>query len=676
MQGKDLGELLQLAEKAGVQDDDRVKKALAVLWLNPENHTLRTSLQKFLLHKATPQTVDPLPFPTLPKPEEIGGEIPLGTTLTGTQVGLQREEILQGILITGRSGAGKTNLNYVIARELWDRNIPWLAIDLSKRNFRHLIPAIPDLIVIPWNELRFNPLRNPPGTDPRLWCQIFCDITCQVFGLQAASKSMTLDCVTDLYDTHFVYTHGGTGFYPTVRELDSLLRERRKKTKSRVDMDYIDRCRNKTLTILNVLPEVTGVSKGFPEHLLGRPMVLELVGLTSELQNWLVNLLLAWLVSYVEVNEKPGGLKEVIFVDEAARVFGKQFRAGEESYLSQMARRVRQYGLALVVSDQMISSLDDSIKANSYTKICFCQGWARDIEETRRTLRLDGEQTNELSRLPVGEAVVRLSGRYTEPFILKVPHVQIHENVSDEKVGERLRDFKDSMGTEVRPAVDPPPARVEAQGEPLRSEAPPPPRKVWKEMLEDVLNHPFLGVVERYVALGLSPWVGNKTVKELIEMGLLESRKIGFGKRGNLKRYLVLTNKGHRYLGTDSGERGLHGKEGKGGFQHRLIQHMVKEKLDKEGHRAVIEGCLNGKMADLVYVYGQEEIAVEIELDPGHEHVVDNIRLDLKAGFSRVVVLTREKDKLDSLKARVRKLPRWDSLKDRIDFGLVKDFVD
>jgi len=55
--------------------------------------------------------------------------------------GLQSSEVLQGLGIYGRSGAGKTNTVFGLMQQLERRGIPFLFLDW-KQTGRHLLPML------------------------------------------------------------------------------------------------------------------------------------------------------------------------------------------------------------------------------------------------------------------------------------------------------------------------------------------------------------------------------------------------------------------------------------------------------------------------------------------------------------------------------------------------------
>ena len=89
-------------------------------------------------------------------------------------LGLREDEWIQHVGIFGRSGAGKTNLGFMVAQQLAFKGKPLVVFDW-KRNYRDLLgkPGFEDMLVFTVGHniapLRFNPLIPPPG--PRRRCR-------------------------------------------------------------------------------------------------------------------------------------------------------------------------------------------------------------------------------------------------------------------------------------------------------------------------------------------------------------------------------------------------------------------------------------------------------------------------------------------------------------------------
>lgn len=122
-----------------------------------------------------------IPFEQPENEEEISGEILVGTALgTGARFGLDREEIKEHTLITGRTGAGKTSLINLLLVELMQKGITFWAFDF-KTDYRHLLNCSgystgKDFFVFDSATFRFNPLRAPKGVRPEAWVQVFTGI--------------------------------------------------------------------------------------------------------------------------------------------------------------------------------------------------------------------------------------------------------------------------------------------------------------------------------------------------------------------------------------------------------------------------------------------------------------------------------------------------------------------
>lgn len=261
-----------------------------------------------------------------PLQHQIAGELKLCYVSNSfTTLGLNLEELPQNTSISGRAGAGKTNIMRLMQLELSRLNIPFMAFDIAKYGTRYIKGYIPQLVILRANkEFAFNPLHNPPGTVLNQWKLIFCDVTCDVFGLFAASKSMLIESVSELYEQ---FQTAGSGIYPNILDLHDLLIQKRIKCRSRIDVDYVDRVKNKTTAITVGLSPSLNVQKGIPiDELLKYPCCIELLEVNSiEIQTWVISLIIAWIESYRTANFHFGKLRHVIFFDEASRLFMKSY---------------------------------------------------------------------------------------------------------------------------------------------------------------------------------------------------------------------------------------------------------------------------------------------------------------------------------------------------------------
>lgn len=257
---------------------------------------------------------------------QIKGDIRLGYVKNSKMIfGLLTKELTRHLLVCGSSGAGKSNFLRVLQIELNRLGIPFLIFDTAKRGSRFLKHHMEELIILRWDKDFFlNPLQPPSGVSLKEWLMVFSEITTEIFGLRTASK---------LYLTEFVQSHLFQNIeisepldFPTMHDLN---RELEKRLKSRIPINergYINGIHSKVKAVCITLDEMINVRKGVPiEEMLKHPVCIELVGIkSSEIQYWIISLILAAIASYREARPMAfGSLCHVFFLDEAAHVVGK-----------------------------------------------------------------------------------------------------------------------------------------------------------------------------------------------------------------------------------------------------------------------------------------------------------------------------------------------------------------
>jgi hypothetical protein len=97
-------------------------------------------------------------------------------------------------------------------------------------------------------------------------------------------------------------------------------------------------------------------------------------------------------------------------------------------------------------------------------------------------------------------------------------------------------------------------------------------------------------------------------------------------------------------------------EQGKGGSQHRYVQHLIKGLAEERGFRAVIEEAVPGGQVDVGLHKGELSIACEISVTSAATYEAQNLAKCLGAGFTRVfaVALTEKRLKAIEKEARER----------------------
>lgn len=260
-----------------------------------------------------------------PRPLQVAGDIRLGY-LHGTKdiFRLLKKEMVQHLLMVGRSGSGKTNIIRIMQIELSRLKIPFMSFDIAKYGTRYIKHYIEDLVILRWDkDFFFNPLKPPPGVRLHEWLMAFCEITSEVFDIRTASNLFLIKFIQDLC---IEFDPVRSGNYPTMLDLREALETRSREKIPRNEVGYIHTVRNKIEPVCITLKRMLNVQEGIPiEELLNHPVSVELVGIkSSEIQTWIMSLIMAWIASYRETQEMGfGKLKHVFFYDEAAQILGK-----------------------------------------------------------------------------------------------------------------------------------------------------------------------------------------------------------------------------------------------------------------------------------------------------------------------------------------------------------------
>jgi hypothetical protein len=229
-------ELLRLAERADLLDDPAVQRLVSA-GAATENTALKRQVEKTLAAQATQQQAQPFDTDTLAVPDPTN-QVTLGTALTGSHYTLQEDDLTQHLLAVGQSGAGKTTLFYNLIDQL---TAPFWSFDV-KQDYRHLIHDRDDLLVLPWKELKFNPLKPPQDVLPRRWAQVFAELFGHATALLSGSKNYLMQAIIQLYQLYDLFQEVAPP-YPSLHELQ-LLAERENINYMRTSSDYRDRILN------------------------------------------------------------------------------------------------------------------------------------------------------------------------------------------------------------------------------------------------------------------------------------------------------------------------------------------------------------------------------------------------------------------------------------------------
>ena len=270
-----------------------------------------------------------------------------------------------------------------------------------KRDYAGLLRICKDIIVVRWEDMRFNFLAPPKNTKPMSWIQIFSDIFSEIFDLMHGSNFYFQQHVFNLFQDFGIFD--GSINYPTMMALYE--RISKFKETGRVTMDYMMRIRNRLYEVITFMRSVLDCSYYPVEEFLERNIVIEMDGLAYSLQRYFVTMLLMYLFTYrINNNLRFNTIQNLIVIDEAKILFGKDI---ESHTLIKLVSQVGEFGFSLMIADQIPSLIKDEIKANMGTVICFRLAHGRDIADVSRMMGLNKEESEVIHNLKIAEAIIR-----------------------------------------------------------------------------------------------------------------------------------------------------------------------------------------------------------------------------------------------------------------------------
>jgi hypothetical protein len=585
-------------------------------------------------------------LPICPKEKSVG-DVKIGRVMHGDKAlqsfAITKEELNQHLLCVARSGAGKTVLLINIIAELLRLGIPFIAFDF-KKDYRHLIRQYPQILVIRWEDLRFNPLQPPPSVSLQRWKQIFVDCFSHCFGFFHGSRNFLLEFLDRLYRER--------GSNATVQELYELVASCDEPSRRR--SEYSDVVENRLYSISSNLDKVVNC-KGYPiEKLLEQPVVIELDGLGRDEQNFLVESLLFWIYAYRLAQGHRSVLRHSIICDEGKRIFDatKEYRESTTELgvapIDIVTDEIREFGEALIVADQEPSKLTHSIKANTYTKITGFLGHGGDINDIAEAMDLDDEARKAITKLERGMWLVKLAGRYTKPFLIQSEDFPLAKDVTDEEIKQKMKPILLELGLEEEVAV--------ADIDKPRVILPEVSEDAWTLLL-DIAAHPFRSIAARYKAVAFSARRGDEAKNELLKKELIREVSIHLGNQRPSK-FLVLTNLALNLLKNVGHDVGLWVHVGRMGFEHQLYLVLIGYSFKNQGYQVAIEKTLGDRRVDL-YIDKGKKIAIEIEL--GAYYLNEEVKV--LQHVDELIILTKEsrieiEQKLQQLSPEVKQKVR------------------
>lgn len=389
-----------------------------------------------------------------PKKEHVAGEYELGMVSYADRdfypFGLKEREWIRHMCVSGMSGSGKTNFAFLIAKNFIKYDKPFWIFDW-KKSFRPLLLIDKKMLCFTVgnpkiaNLFRININRPPKEVDPKEWLNVLCDLITESFFASYGVHKLLSEILDEMFRDFGVYK--GSGNYPTWYQIKDRLEEKadRQRMKRGRESEWLE----SALRIAHILTfghfgqaiNHKGEYEMSIEEMLNERVIFELHNLNNPEKKFFCEFLLAYIYKMKKANQRgvSDDFKNAIIVDEAHNIFLKdKTKFLQESVTDMIYREVREYGISLICLDQHISKLSDTVIGNSATTVAFQQILPPDVMTISSLMQIK-EKSKFFSMIPVGQAIVRLSERHFEPFLVKMPFVDLkREEVTDEAIKERM----------------------------------------------------------------------------------------------------------------------------------------------------------------------------------------------------------------------------------------------
>jgi len=466
-----------------------------------------------------------------PGKEKAAGSFMLGNVVYNNKelypLGLRDTELVQHVGIFGRSGSGKTNLGFLVIKNLVEAGTPFLIFDW-KRNYRDMmvLPGFEDLQAYTIGRniapLRFNPLIPPRHTPAKVWMKKLIEIVAHAFFLGDGCIWLLTNAIDKVYEKFGVYDETVKS-YPTFRDVLTWLKEYPAKGRELNWMTSTLRavsslCFGEMDRLIN-----TGRNGGL-EQLMSKQVILELDALTQADKIFFVEGLILWIHHFRMAQNRRERFDHALILEEAHHILssGRRSLSGGESVMDVVFREIREFGEGIFVLDQHPSEISLTALGNTYCSICMNLKSRADVSAMAGCMLLTDEQRDLLGNLDVGDAVVKLQGRFHNAVLVRIPEMEIQKGVVTDEILQK------HMAPHVQLYATAGGISIEVSEPELA-------------FLRDVALVSDSGVSARYKRLGLSGRQGDKTKHSLLDKGLIREQE-NVTPKGRSKRIWLSDN--------------------------------------------------------------------------------------------------------------------------------------
>ncbi len=370
-----------------------------------------------------------------------------------THAGIPLNDFTKHGLIVGTPGSGKTNFSLGFLLQMWNGfNIPFIAIEPTKTEYRSLIDGISDLQIFTPGKSNvspyiINPFVPPTGVTVETYVPSLMTAFKAAFSMPDPLPDIFLASINECYNEYGWRLNSTKdddgiepfGMYEFIRVFKRRIQSMDYKGDVKANMESAGVVRLVSLIEQNsfIYDNIHTIPI---EDLLCKPTVIELNAINNKEQKSLIMALLLILICIYTKNNVAGDgkLKNILLIDEAHVLLGgagghsqdgsPDSQSATIEAVEDMIAEIRSYGTGIIIADQAPTKVGKNIVANTNVKVMFRLVEKDNKDMIRNATNMTDADYDRLGRLGVGEAMLHY-GRVHEPLHIKTYNVLDKANI-------------------------------------------------------------------------------------------------------------------------------------------------------------------------------------------------------------------------------------------------------
>lgn len=360
------------------------------------------------------------------------------------KVKLDLDSLTSHTFVTGSTGSGKSNVVYCMLEELRKNNIKFLVIEPAKGEYKNVFGGREDVAVYGTNINYTDLLKiNPFSFNEKIHILEHIDRLTEIFNacwpMYAAMPAILKDAIEksyimlgwDLKKSKNLY---GNRNFPTLSDLKkSLINVINESSYSQESKsNYIGALVTRVNSLKNgLIGNIFCEDELSERELFDKNVIVDISRIPSaETKSLVMGIVFMKLHEYrmssdIEENSK---LKHITVLEEAHNLLkrtsteqvpeGANLQGKSVEMLTNAIAEMRTYGEGFIIADQAPGLLDQAVIRNTNTKICLRLPSLEDREIVGKSMNLNDEQIQELSKLETGVAAV-IQSNWKETCLVK-----------------------------------------------------------------------------------------------------------------------------------------------------------------------------------------------------------------------------------------------------------------